>query len=215
MISIYCINLDSRPDRWQEALSSYAQAGVPMERIIRVPATIDSQFGALGCTKSHVRAVCDFLTCQDTQYALILEDDFDFLRSWQELMQTIDQMTTERIDWDVVLLTGTATLAIPTALPDVRRALESQSAAGYLIRRNYAPEILSCYAETIPHMEFFRHVEPKTWTTSRLAIDMVWKTLQRKDRWFIPTPAFGHQRPSFSDIEKQFADYSDITFGVS
>jgi hypothetical protein len=51
--------------------------------------------------------------------------------------------------------------------------------------------------------------------TARFAIDQAWKALQRRDRWYIFSPAFGRQRPSFSDIEQRDVDYDAMTYGLA
>lgn len=215
MIKIYAINLDKRKDRWATLESTFNAQGLPSSSLHRYRAIEDDDFGALGCAKSHVSALSHYLTQETAPYCLILEDDFELIRPWSEFVRTFNLLSNERIDWDALLLMGTCVLAPPPQAPGVARLLESQSAAAYLLRRKYAPEILGCFSECITHMEDLRNLQPRAAVSARFAIDQAWKRLQRKDRWYIFSPTFGRQRPSFSDIEQREVNYDAVTYGLS
>ena len=110
------------------------------------------------------------------------------------------------------MLMGTAVLAGPPQAGGVARVLEAQSAAGYLLSRSYAARLLGCWAENLPLMEAYGAPSLRPFAVSRCTIDVAWKQLQRRDHWYIFTPAFGHQRPGFSDIEKKLVDYDGQTY---
>jgi GR25 family glycosyltransferase involved in LPS biosynthesis len=214
MLRIYAINLDHRSDRWL-ALQANAQAhGLAPAAIRRWSAVADPDFGALGCAKSHVAVLAHFLTADDAPYALVLEDDFEFLRPFGELLEAVNGLNRQALDWDVLLLMGTAVLALPPQAGGVARVLESQSAAAYLFSRRYAAQLLGCFAEGLPHMEALRATPARPLIAHRHAVDQAWKALQRRDRWFIFSPAFGRQRPGFSDIERREVDYAALTYGL-
>mgnify|MGYP001811514618 CR=1 FL=1 len=111
--------------------------------IRRVSACIDAQFGLIGCTKSHIKAMTEFFITENAEYCLVLEDDFDFLNSARKL-------------------------------------------------------------------EIYReHTAARGAFTYWYGLDMMWKHLQREDKWYIFNPVLGVQRPSFSDIEGKHTDYSN------
>jgi glycosyl transferase family 25 len=214
MLRIYAINLDHRTDRWA-ALQANAQAhGLSPAAILRWSAVRDADFGALGCAKSHVAALTHFLTADDSAYALVLEDDFEFLRPFGELLQSVNTLNAQRLDWDVLLPMGTAVMAMAPLPAGVARIVESQSAAAYLVPRRYAPALLGCFAESIGHMETLRHAPARQLVVHRHSIDQAWKPLQRRDRWYIFNPAFGQQRAGYSDIEQRDIDYAALTYGL-
>ncbi|BDC39918.1 hypothetical protein [Paraburkholderia terrae] len=215
MLKTYCINLDHRADRWADATRNYAAHGLATASVTRWSAFADSEFGALGCAKSHVAVLTHFLIHESAPYCLILEDDFDFVRPWNEFVESFNRLVTERIEFDAVLLTGTAALAYAPLPAGFARLVEAQTTAAYLVSRNYIPTLLSCFADSIPPMESMRHIRPREFVTMRLAIDMAWKRLQRKDRWYIGNPTFGRQRPSFSDIERRIVNYDAVTYGLT
>jgi glycosyl transferase family 25 len=112
------------------------------------------------------------------------------------------------------LLTGNDVLPTqqPKHLPFLLRIFEAQSGAGYLVNRPYVATLLRCFIDTVEQMERFRSFDARKLITSRLAIDMAWKRLQRRDDWYIFNPTFGQQRAGHSDIEGVFKDYRRGTF---
>ena len=215
MLKIYCINLDRRSDRWSECQANYESMGLSTAAVRRVPAVEDTDFGALGCAKSHVSVLSHFLTQESAPYCLVLEDDFDLVRPFSELVDSFNRLASERIDWDALLLVGTSVIAGARQEPGIARVIESQCTAGYLVNRRYAPALLACFAESIPLLESLRGLQPRHLAVSRLAIDVAWKRLQRRDRWHIFTPSMGRQRPSFSDIEQRVVNYDAETYAMA
>jgi glycosyl transferase family 25 len=214
MLKIYCINLDRRADRWEQGQANFKAMGLDPVAVERLAAVEDAEFGALGCAKSHVMALARFLTRDSAPYGLFLEDDFEFQRPFGDLVDTFTQLTAQRLDWDALLLMGTSVVAHGVQAPGLARVQEAQSAAAYLVSRRYAATLLGCFADSVAQMEALRSPGLRAYTTSRLAIDQVWKPLQRRDRWYIFSPAFGHQRPSFSDIEQREVNYDATTYGL-
>jgi len=214
MVNIYCINLDHRTDRWAECTANYEEHGLSLSAVRRWSAVSQPEFGALGCAKSHVAVLAHFLSQSNAQHCLVLEDDFDFVRPWNELAVRFDQVVAQRIEWDVLLLMGTAVGAYPPSSPGIARVFQSQSTAGYLVGRKYAPLLLGCFAESIPELEAFHGTVLQNYCVTRSAIDVGWQALQRRDRWYIFSPAFGRQRESYSDVEGIRVNYDTFTYGL-
>jgi GR25 family glycosyltransferase involved in LPS biosynthesis len=212
ILAAYCINLDRRTDRWIECEDNYQSQGLPPGLIQRWSACEDAEHGALGCARSHFAALSNFLTHRYEPFCLIMEDDFDFLRNWNSFAETFNGLLQNQLDWDVLLLAGTCTIAYPENSLGVARIFESQSASGYLLQRSYVPMVLHSFARSIVMLEKFRANQPREHWVAKFAIDQLWKQLQHNDRWFISSPVVGHQRPSFSDIEKKIVDYAALGF---
>lgn len=215
MLKIYVLNLDKRADRWAAMQATCTAQGLNPAALQRLSAVEDAGFGALGCAKSHLAALSHFITHESAPYCLVLEDDFELVRPWGEFVTAFNGLAAERIDWDALMLMGTAVLALPPRAPGVARVIEAQSGAAYLLPRRYVPAVMACFAETIVQMETMRPLTPRHPLNARLAIDQAWKPLQRRDRWFIFSPAFGRQRPSFSDIEQRDVNYDALTYGLA
>jgi len=211
-LATYCINLDRRVDRWDQCLQNYARYGLPADSVQRWSACEDAEFGALGCAKSHLAALADFLTKRSEPYCLILEDDFDLQRPWGDFVTQFNSLQASGFDWDVLLLAGTCAVAYAHAANGTARVVESQSASAYLMQRCYVPAVLHSFAYSVSMLEKFRNYTPRDQWTLRFAIDQAWKNLQRVDRWFLVSPSMGQQRPSFSDIEQRDVDYSSLAW---
>lgn len=208
----YCINLDRRTDRWTECEGNRASQGLPSDLVQRWKASEEHEFGALGCARSHVAVLSNFLTDRTESHCMVLEDDFDFLRSWPDFANSFNSFIKNNFDWDVLLLAGTYTVAYAENPPGLARVVDSQTTSGYLVQRRYVPMLLQCFSMSIVQLEQFRSHKPTEPWTMRFAVDQAWKHLQRTDRWFIMTPVVGHQRASFSDIEQRTVDYASSTY---
>lgn len=207
-VAAYCINLDRRRDRWAECRANYAEQGLPPDFVMRWSACEDADFGALGCARSHMAVLSHFLTQRREPYCLILEDDFDFLRSWGSFADSFNGLLQRGFDWDALLLAGTYTMAYAENPAGLAKVVESQSTSGYLLPRKYVPQVLHSFSKSVVTLELFAQQQPRVVWVSKFAIDALWKQLQYTDRWYIMTPPVGHQRPSYSDIEKRVMDYS-------
>lgn len=212
-VAAYRINLDKRPDRLAECRANEGRFGFPEEFISRLPAVEDG-FGAVGCGKSHVLALTDAFARRSAPACMVLEDDFDFLRPAGDLFAILAQMRAAQLEWDVLLLSSTYVkpLGQPPQAPFLLQVFEGQTTSGYIVNRHYLPKLIACFTETIAQLERFRGADARAYVASRFAIDIAWKDLQRRDRWFIANPTFGHQRAGFSDIEGKAEDYSNFTF---
>ena len=78
---VYCINLDSRPDKWDTCEQEFKKYGISdvVERWsgTQLP-TKTHRAGARGCLASHLNIIKQCIS-DKTSNVLILEDDFEFL----------------------------------------------------------------------------------------------------------------------------------------
>lgn len=89
--AIYCINLDSRPDRWEECTAEFDRVGINVKRLAGVEGNFNrSQANALKQAAKH-------------ESSLILEDDVEF-RDMTHLDEALKALPA---DWDVVFLGAT------------------------------------------------------------------------------------------------------------
>lgn len=178
-MDVHYINLTRRPDRKEQMERELHTWGLIAQRYEAIDMPTKPE---LGCTLSHIGA----LSQSTADYCLIFEDDFEFVQDPHPMLK---YLATEFHDWDVVMLSSNIREAEPfnDRLIRVRYAW---TASGYLIKKAYIPTLIACF---------------KSSTTEPL--DVLWRSLQQRDRWYACVPKIGKQRASFSDIQGQFVDY--------
>ena len=102
---IYCINLDSRPDRWRRVQEQFRKLGIH-DRVERFPAVVNP-IGMEGCRLSHQQIVRRALEKRWEQI-LVFEDDVVF---WSEDLAPLRSAVRylERAEWGQFLLGGLLT----------------------------------------------------------------------------------------------------------
>ena len=94
----YCINLDSRPDKWKNTEAIFAGSGIHLQRF----SAIQRAEGWRGCGASHVGIAHEALR-QGLPWVIVVEDDCiigsDFAKRWPVVMEALKG---DR-DWDIFL----------------------------------------------------------------------------------------------------------------
>jgi uncharacterized protein DUF6165/glycosyl transferase family 25 len=133
--AIYCINLDSRPDRWQEATREFTAIGI-MDRVERV-AGIRHANPLEGCRLSHLECVRR-ASAAGAEIALIFEDDVTMPGFSPELLaQALDQLRAVP-DWELFFLGGRVWTRPAERYENLFRARITQSHAYAIHRRAFA-----------------------------------------------------------------------------
>lgn len=192
---VFFINLANRHDR-REHITKQLSKLFSLDKIQRIDA-VRHENGAVGCSTSHIIALEEGIRQGCDSFA-VFEDDFVFYDARRVLR---DLVVWDRYGcaWDVLLLSGNAVVSERfCAVAD--RVLSSQTTAGYIVSKGYAPVLLENFKEGLTFLR--RHGTPSTH-----ALDMYWKRLQPVGRWFILRARPGKQEPSYSDIERRFVDY--------
>jgi GR25 family glycosyltransferase involved in LPS biosynthesis len=210
MFNSYIINLDERTDRLNDFLLNLEEFGYSDFDFLRISAVRDSDFGGLGCAKSHLIALCDYIARGSHPYCLIVEDDFRFKKDFKYFTSSVIPFINEKIRLNVFMLAGTRILS-RSIDENFVEIFEGQSASGYIVSRQYVPKLVDCFLRSIILMENFRSMEQRDLIYDRFSIDQTWKKLQQDGGWFSCTQMVGFQAASFSDIEKRNVDYSDIS----
>ena len=96
---LFCINLDSRPDRWEESKIEFSKMGV-LDRIIRVPGVLHSK-PFYCCHLSHAKCL-EISLEKVADKILIFEDDVEFFpEAYENLTQAVIELP---LDWDMFYL---------------------------------------------------------------------------------------------------------------
>lgn len=208
--SCYLISLDHRHDRREQFFKNLNEMGFNQYDFTWVHAIQDTKFGGLGCAKSHLIAITEFVTKTNSDYCCIFEDDFQFRINKQEA-QHILGIAIEKLQPEIILLAGTQTISIPTPFKtithEIQKVFQSNSASGYVIKRNYAKNIINNLMHSISGMEKYLYLEPRDLIYHSFALDQMWKKYQHQDNWICTNPMIGFQSPGYSDIENKDVNY--------
>jgi len=203
------INLRERTDRKSECLIEFQRANVVVSEETFFPAKRDLSDGAVGCALSHAQALSDFLFYTESDFALMLEDDFRIVQS-ENFLEDLDAIFRLSDGWDVFLLAHNQAVAVdPTTAPAIFRVANSQTLSAYVVRRSFAPKLISTFFESAEHLRHFRRMatDRRQLIHHLFAADMMWKGLQIEHKFLARFPAHITQRPSHSDIQGKFVDY--------
>lgn len=208
-IYVRIINAEHREDRRLECMSELRQLGVTIPDDIFFKAKFIENLGARGCALSHAMALSEFLFRDEKPFALILEDDFS-VRSPEALISTLVTITGMKKSWDVFLLGYNQAVPIDvTPIAGTLRVINAQTTSGYLVHRSYAPRLIESFFRSAELLGTFSSLPSpnKELARHQFCLDMLWKELQIKDRFWAAFPSTIYQRKSYSDIEKKMMDY--------
>ena len=195
---IFYINLDHRKDRNMQTLQFLNSMGVPSHKIHRIRAIADKN-GALGCLKSHIKAMQ--LATKTGGHVIIMEDDVEVINDYETAKDSIQRIFRHDFitQWDVVMLAMNERKTSPAANGLVR-VNEALTTSFYLISFNYISKLLNAIEANL------KEVQEKGWKEQNCA-DRFWFSLQRSDRWFGLLSRQFKQREDFSDIENKIVNY--------
>lgn len=210
----YLISLESRVDRREDFIKNIKANQFSENQFNWLVAIRDNNFGGLGCAKSHLLALSEFVSKTESQYCCILEDDFRF-RCTKEDVEKVINTVDKNYNWDVFLLAGTQVVSIPTLLETsdhkIEKLFEGCTSSGYILKREYAKHLIINMLECIEGMERYKYLEPRSLIYHSFALDQVWKPIQRKNNWYCTLPMLGFQVEGFSDIEKKEVNYMEYS----
>jgi len=190
---IFYINLDRRTDRKEHIESELDKMGIrDFERFTAVERPPGK--GIVGCGYSHLSVL---KLAKERQYpnVLIFEDDFYFTVSHDELSRNMGAFFESPVstDYDVCMLSyNLHTFDECPETPFLRRVRYAQTASGYIVNSRYYDTLIGLYEWAIPLLE-------QTGQHWIYANDVVWKSLQAKDKWYCFTQRIGKQLDGFSD----------------
>jgi GR25 family glycosyltransferase involved in LPS biosynthesis len=200
-IPVYYINLDHRIDRRRHVVHELQRMGL---RATRIPAIYESRREILGCVKSHIRSIEQFLDSR-AACGIILEDDFTFHEDTKWVENQLTRFFASGLPWDILMLSGAILDSAETEVPGLLKVIDAQTSSGYMITRRFAPVLLQNLREGAALLEHsFRTTGKKK---PEWCLDKYWKQLQPTTNWYIFYPKLGFQMVSYSDIEQRVVDY--------
>lgn len=198
---IYYINLNHRTDRRRHIINELQRMGL---QATRIPAFYEPEREILGCVKSHILCIEQFLN-SGAPCGIVLEDDFTFHEDQKWVKDQLTMFFASGVPWDLVMLSGALLESRKTDLPGLLKVIDAQTTSGYMVARHFAPVLLQNMREGAALLEHsFRTTGKKR---PEWCLDKYWKQLQPKVNWYIFYPKLGFQTVSYSDIEKRVVDY--------
>jgi hypothetical protein len=195
-VPILYINLDKRTDRREQIEQQLNMYGLSYERL---PAIYHS-FGIVGCTRSHLAAI-RLAKENGYQRVWIMEDDFEFLVSQEDVESTLQMLCSGDIKFDVCMFAYNALQRKEIeGSAEFFQICEAETASSYVVEAHYYDKLIQLYEQTIPLLETTR----RHWD---YANDQSWKILQSSDHWIATKQRMGKQRHGFSDNAQEYMSY--------
>ncbi len=199
---LFYINLAYRLDRKQHCLDEIKKIDPLLLKTRRIDAVHQKDNGALGCTRSHIKALREFINHPSWKTCLIMEDDFTFLFDSVETNQSIHYLFHTSKGFDVLLL-GTGLhdyVATASEWIHVQKVLRSQTASAYVVTKTYASTLLNNLLES-EQLMMTKGYSPEH------CLDSHWKRLMPTANWFCLDYRIGYQYVNYSDIERRICNY--------
>jgi len=190
------INLSCRPDRNKHVLEQLESIG---HKGIRIEA-VECKYGAIGCGMSHIRCL-EMAKEQGWPSVCIVEDDIEFTNP-SLFQEQLSHFLKSSIAWDVLLL-GTNMGPPFDKEEGCLRVFNAQTTTGYIVKHHYYDTLLDCFRKSVGALI-------RDYNVRLYAIDIQWKQLQQKDRWYVLYPLTVIQREDYSDIERRDVNYSSL-----
>jgi len=212
--NLYCVNLDSRPDRYELAQAEFKKLDIDVERVSGIVGVdvyrpgLNRTAGAYGILLTHIKIIEDAIS-KLYDSIVILEDDVTFIDGFQEKFESKIAELPE--DWDLLYLGGNNVFVrgnfnlitgdksfVPTN--DNYQTLDHE-----LCKTTWT----QCAHALAINSKFYERLLNAIKVNSTMPVDSIHCMLQQggcNAYSFLPSLAL--QRPSFSDIENTFVDYS-------
>ena len=188
------INLEHRTDRREEIETELNSMNIDYERFNAIS---NPKFGIVGCTQSHLEI---FKMAKEKRYknVLIFEDDFKFIVSKKVFEEQIELLYTSQVNFDICMLGYRLLKSSPChEYPFLQKAIDIDTTSCYIINESMYDNLIDLYSWTLPLLINTR----RHWI---YALDQIWKVLQPFSKWYIFNTRIGIQRPSYSDLRKQW-----------
>jgi hypothetical protein len=182
---IYCINLDSRPERWKDALTEFSKAGI-QDRVERISGVI-CEDPHEGCARAHLKVI-EQAKRLGLSNCLIFEDDLWIIpEEMDSLHAAVEEI--EQLDWDLFYIGGTTVGPAYQVSPHLAKATAVYSTQSYAIHSRLYDVVLNSW-------------RPPTFYDIFLA-----REIAPVYQCFFSIPIIAFQKTGYSDIENRVVDY--------
>lgn len=200
------INLSHRKDRLEHVKKQLKSMDVGGERI---EAVYYKNHGAIGCGMSHIKCI-EHAKLNNWPRVFICEDDIRFTDPTLLKSQLHSFLELKNGKWDVLLIG--ANIGPPFTyeytnenikLDGFVRVFNAQTTTGYIVNRHYYDTLLASFRQSVGNLI-------RDYNIRYYAIDIQWKKLQQRDKWYILDPLTVVQKADYSDIESKLVNYETM-----
>jgi hypothetical protein len=192
--SIYCVNLDRRPDRWEKMTKQFYEHDIEVHRFSATDGSklegVPSYWSSvLGFNTSQIR-VLELAVKEGHETVMVLEDDAQLHPNFKTAVEL--GMRELPDDWRMCYLGG-SNMQKPLKVSDhIAICKETLATTGYIVRVNFAKQIL------LPSMlDQYQHKE----------VDAIFRDIQKSIDVHIFDPRIVYQYEDFSDIQQKVVNY--------
>lgn len=210
-IQVYYINMDHRADRREALLKELARVGFTNDQITRVHATSYKGCPNAGCMSSHAAALRIAERENPQTFALIIEDDFQFIDDISKIHSDISffldakaprrEATSEaekNNNWDAILLT-THLAKLDHANKNnhiFSQITHSSNAAGYLIHKDTMIPLARLFEDNLENL----YQTKMHWIYQN---DQLWCQMMETGNWYMFNHYLGFQKGDYSDLSRE------------
>jgi GR25 family glycosyltransferase involved in LPS biosynthesis len=163
---IYCINLKSRPDRYNLFVIEFESNRINPDIVTFHQPDKDRRGGAYGCWESHRCCLTNFFN-SNSPYALICEDDLHLAEEWKLNITQILPFIEHDETWDIVNLhrMGTTTQNMPFVFKGYGLCTVS-----YIVSRRYVNKFVDCKGKFCYPEATGEHIDVATFVDNKSSV---------------------------------------------
>jgi glycosyl transferase, family 25 len=197
---IFCVNLDRRPDKWEECVKEFDKWGLEVERFSAVDGNTIEPFnykvprGSIGNCLSKI-GVLKLSKERKYKSVLVLEDDVAFQDDFNNKFAEWSKEVPE--NWDMLWIGGNHNWVknIPLFSPHLIRITNTYATHAFALRDTVYDRVLD---RLVP-------LEPQD--------DIILAELQKECEAFCFMPNLAYQRAGMSDVFNRYVDYDFLKTG--
>lgn len=213
--TIYCINLDRRPERYTQSIEEFKKINADVQRvsgidgnIVNPPSGINP--AAFGLVLTHLNLIEKAITYKYDSI-LIFEDDVIFINNFNEIFNERIKLLPE--NWDLLYIGGNHILHVNgfdliTGDKNFKVTKENYKTLNYELSKS--PCTYCTHAIAISSRIYDRILN-KIKQSPTSPIDNIYYQIQMEGcNAYTFLPSLVLQRAGYSDIENQYVDYTNV-----
>lgn len=191
---VYCINLEERTDRWEQAQIEFSKIGI-QDQVERWPG-IKHTDGNLGCTLSH-KTLIEHCKKEGYNNVLVFEDDVLFVETDTDKLEEAFNELKELDNWDLFYIGCT----MSTQIKSFSRVTEN------ILRTNFA-YTTHAYAANKQVFDHMINAWDSMISRGNTIVDTTLSTeiVRKRGKSFVMDPIYAIQQPGLSNIGNKVID---------